>query len=71
MRNTPFGAGATPEAIKAAEATIAKLRAKKPIYVGPLRDNRGRLVVEGTWDNYDPRIDQIDFLLEGVVGSIT
>jgi simple sugar transport system substrate-binding protein len=71
VRNTPFGAGATPEAIKAAEAAIAELRAKKPIYVGPLRDNRGRLVVEGVWDNYDPRIDQIDFLLEGVVGSIT
>lgn len=71
LRNTPFGAGATPEAIKAAEAAIEGLKAKKPIYVGPLKDNTGKLVIEGTKDNYDPVLDGMNFLLEGVQGSIT
>lgn len=71
VRNTPFGAGATPEAIKAAEAAIAGLKEKKPIYVGPLKDNKGNVVIDKTYDNYDPYLDGMDYLLEGVVGSIT
>lgn len=71
LRNTPYGAGATPEAIKAADAAIAGLKAKKPIYVGPLKDNTGKVVIEGTMDNYDPVLDGMNFLLEGVQGSIT
>lgn len=71
VRNTPWGAGASEEARKAGEEAIAKLIAGEPIYVGPLKDNRGNLVLEGTYDNYDPKLDGMDFLLEGVVGSIT
>ncbi len=71
VQNTAFGAGATPEAIKAAEAAIAGLKAKKPIYVGPLKDNAGNLVIDKTYDNYDPTLDGMGYLLEGVIGSIT
>ncbi|MFN3549033.1 MAG: BMP family ABC transporter substrate-binding protein [Mesorhizobium sp.] len=71
LRNTAFGAGATPEAIKAGEAAIADLIAGKPIYVGPLKDNTGKLVIEGSMDNYDPVLDGMNYLLEGVQGSIT
>ena len=71
LRNTPYGAGATPEAIKAADAAIAGLKAKKPIYVGPLKDNTGKIVIEGTMDNYDPVLDGMGYLLEGVQGSTT
>ncbi|MEQ1943928.1 BMP family ABC transporter substrate-binding protein [Mesorhizobium sp. VNQ89] len=71
IRNTPYGAGATPEAIKAADAAIEGLKAGKPIYVGPLKDNTGKVVIEGTKDNYDPELDGMGFLLEGVQGSIT
>lgn len=71
LRNTPYGAGATPEAIKAADAAIAGLIAKKPIYVGPLKDNTGKIVIEGTMDNYDPVLDGMNYLLEGVQGSTT
>lgn len=71
LRNSPFGAGATPEAVKAAEAAIEGLKAGKPIYVGPLKDNAGKVVIEGTMDNYDPVLDGMDYLLEGVVGSTT
>ena len=71
VMNTPFGAGASDEARKAAEAAIADLKAKKPIYVGPLKDNKGKLVIDKAYDNYDPYLDQMNYLLEGVVGSIT
>ncbi|MCR5856671.1 BMP family ABC transporter substrate-binding protein [Mesorhizobium sp. J428] len=71
IRNTAFGAGATPEAIKAADAAIEGLKAQKPIYVGPLKDNTGKVVIEGTKDNYDPELDGMSYLLEGVVGSTT
>lgn len=71
LRNSPFGAGATPEAVAAADAAIADLKAGKPIYVGPLKDNAGNLVIEATMDNYDPVLDGMNYLLEGVQGSIT
>lgn len=71
LRNTSFGAGATPEAVKAAEAAIADLVAQKPIYVGPLKDNAGNVVIEATLDNYAPVLDGMNYLLEGVQGSIT
>ncbi|MEO8686069.1 MAG: BMP family ABC transporter substrate-binding protein [Devosia sp.] len=71
LRNTAYGAGATPEAIAAADAAIADLKASKPIYVGPLKDNTGKVVIEGSMDNYDPVLDGMNYLLEGVQGSIT
>ena len=71
VQNTPFGASATEEARKAAMAAIADLKAKKPIYVGPLKDNKGKVVIDKTYDNLDPFLDRMNYLLEGVVGSIT
>jgi basic membrane protein A len=72
VQNTPFGAGATDDAKKAALAAIADLKAKKPIYVGPLKDNKtGKVVIDKAYDNLDPYLDKMDYLLEGVIGSIT
>lgn len=71
LRNSDYGAGATPEAIAAADAAIAGLKEGKPIYVGPLKDNAGNVVIEGTMDNYDPVLDGMSYLLEGVEGSLT
>src|SRR5271167_2344917 len=71
VQNTPFGAGSTPEAQKAALAAIEGLKAKKPIYVGPLKDNKGKVVIDKTYGNLDPFLDRMDYLLEGVVGSTT
>lgn len=71
VQNTPYGAGASEAARKAADEAIADLKAKKPIYAGPLKDNKGKLVIDKAYDNYDPYLDQMDYLLEGVVGSIT
>ncbi len=71
LRNTAFGAGATPGARAAAEAAIAALQAGEPIYKGPLSDNRGNQVIAGTLDNYAPELESMDYLLEGVIGSTT
>jgi len=72
VQNSPFGAGCSPEGQKAALAAIEGLKAKKPIYVGPLKDNKtGKVVIDKTYGNLDPFLDKMDYLLDGVVGSIT
>ena len=71
VQNSPFGAGASDAARKAATEAIAGLKAKKPIYVGPLKDNKGKVVIDKTYDNLDPFLDKMDYLLDGVQGSIT
>jgi basic membrane protein A and related proteins len=71
VANSPFGAGCTPEGKNAAEAAITGLKAKKPIYTAGLKDNKGKVVMDKTYDNLDPYLDQMNYLLEGVVGSIT
>jgi len=71
LRNTPYGAGATPEAIKAADAAVEALKGGAPIYKGTLKDNAGNVVVDKDYDNYDPYLDGMNWLLEGVQGSIT
>jgi len=71
VQNSPFGAGASDAARKAATDAIAGLKAKKPIYAGPLKDNKGNVVISKTYDNLDPFLDQMNYLLDGVQGSIT
>lgn len=71
LQNTAYGAGATPEAIKAADAARAALVKGEPIYKGTLKDNTGKVVVDKTYNNYDPYLDGMNWLLDGVQGSIT
>src|SRR5271155_373744 len=71
VQNTPFGAGATSESQKAALAAIEGLKAKKPIYVGPLKDNKGKVVIDKTNGTLVPFLDKMDFLLKGFVVSMT
>ncbi|CAN5125265.1 BMP family ABC transporter substrate-binding protein [soil metagenome] len=73
VQNTAYGAGATPEAIKAADAAKADLKALKPIFVGPMKDNKGKEVIPAgkTYAPYDAWLEQTNFLVDGVVGSIT
>lgn len=72
LRNTAYGPGATPEAIAAADAAVAELKAGTlKIYKGTLKDNAGNVVVDKEYDNYDPNLDGMNWLLEGVQGSIT
>src|SRR6202035_554897 len=45
VQSTPYGAGATPEAIAAADAAKAEQKAAKAIFTGPLKDNTGKEVI--------------------------
>ena len=69
VANTRFGAGASPAAIVAANVATADLKADKPIFVGPLKDNNGKLVLDRTYANSDLALDRMDYLLEGIIGS--
>ncbi|MDM0114979.1 BMP family ABC transporter substrate-binding protein [Variovorax sp. J22R133] len=68
--STPFGAGASDKARNAATAAIADLKAGKPIYVGPIKSNTGKLVMDKTYNNYDPVLEKMDYLVEGVNGTL-
>jgi basic membrane protein A len=71
VASTPFGAGATEEAQSAALGAIEELKGGAPIFVGPLKDNTGKTVIEGTVGLYDGSLWGTDYLIEGVEGSIT
>jgi basic membrane protein A and related proteins len=73
VQNTPFGAAVSPQAKAAALKAIADLKANKPYFIGPIKDNKGNIVVpEGkSIDNYDPVLEGTNYLVEGVIGSIT
>jgi len=73
VQNTPYGAGATEAAIAAADAARAEVTAGKPIFVGPINKQDGTplLAAGASFDNYEPSLDQTDYLIEGVAGSIT
>jgi basic membrane protein A and related proteins len=73
VRSSPFGAGATPEAIKAAKTAIQAMKNGDALFVGPILDNAGKQVVPaGT--SYGPYADELqhtNYLIDGVIGSIT
>ncbi len=71
VQSTPFGAGASDAARKAAMAAMDDMRADKPIFTGPVRTNDGKVVSEKTLDLYDGSLWGTDYLVEGIVGSIT
>jgi simple sugar transport system substrate-binding protein len=71
VKSTPFGAGASEQVRNAVPAAIEELKRGKPIFVGPLKDNQGKVVIEGTLGLYDPVLWQTNYLLEGVIGSVT
>ncbi|SON55655.1 Purine-binding protein precursor [Hartmannibacter diazotrophicus] len=71
VQSTAFGAGATEEAKTAATKAIEEVKGGAPIFVGPLKDNKGNMVIEGTLGLYDGALWGTDYLIEGVVGSIT
>src|ERR1700712_2311652 len=62
VQNTPYGAGATPEAIKAADAAIPDLKAGKPIFKTAIKDNKGTIVLANApMTNYDEPLNNMDY----------
>jgi len=72
VRSSPFGAEATPAAINAAKTAMQAMRNGDAIFVGPIKDNTGKLVVPaGTaYGPYADELQQTNYLIEGVIGSI-
>lgn len=71
VQNTAYGAAATDGARRAADAAIADLKKGAPIFAGAIKDNKGNVVIPATLDNYAPPLEGMNYLVEGVVGSIT
>ena len=73
VRSSPFGAGATPEAINAAKTAMQAMKNQDPIFVGPIKDNTGKTVVPAgtTYGPYADELQQTNYLIDGVIGSIT
>ena len=71
VQNSPFGAGAGEAARKAALDAIAGLKKGSPIYVGQIKDNKGKVVIPNTVGLYEPSLWGMDYLVEGIVGSTT
>lgn len=73
VRSSPFGAGATPAAINAATTAMQAMKNGDAIFVGPIMDNTGKQVIPaGTvYGPYADELQQTNYLIEGVIGSIT
>lgn len=72
VQNTPYGAGADDKVRKMADAAIADLKAKKPIFKGPVKDNKGAVVLpDASYDNLAPVLNGMTYLVDGVIGSTT
>ncbi|MEM9537668.1 MAG: BMP family ABC transporter substrate-binding protein [Cyanobacteria bacterium P01_E01_bin.45] len=71
---SPFGAAVSDEAKAAAEEAIAQFNSDSGliIYTGELKDNQGNVVIESGTElaQIDPVLEQMDYLVEGVIGSI-
>ena len=70
VTSTPFGAGASEKARNAAMAAIAEVTAGKPVFAGPIKSNTGQVVIDKIYNNYDPYLDRMNYLVEGVVGTL-
>jgi simple sugar transport system substrate-binding protein len=72
VRSSPFGAGATPEAIVAATTAIQAMKNGDALFAGPIKDNTGKIVVPaGTvYGPYDEALLRTDYLVEGVIGTL-
>ena len=52
-------------------AAIEDMKADKPIFAGGVKDNEGNVVSSKTLDLYDGSLWGTNYLIEGVIGSIT
>ena len=71
VKSTAFGAGADDATRKAVLAAIEDMKADKPIFVGGVKDNKGNVISSKTLDLYEGSLWGTNYLIEGVIGSIT
>jgi basic membrane protein A and related proteins len=71
VKSTAFGAGANDSVRRAVPAAIEDMKADKPIFVGGIKDNKGNVIAAKTVALYDGSLWGTNYLIEGVIGSIT
>src|SRR5260370_115367 len=70
VASSALGAGASEAGRNAAMAAIADLKAGKPIFVGEVKSNTGKIIISKDTGLYDPSLEATDYLVEGIVGSV-
>jgi basic membrane protein A len=68
--SSPFGAGVSEAGRNAATAAITELKAGKPIFVGGVKSNTGKIITSKDTGLYDPSLESTDYLVEGIVGTV-
>jgi simple sugar transport system substrate-binding protein len=70
---SPYGPAVSAAAKAKADAVKAEMmKGGFVIFKGPLKDNKGNVVIAAgkSIDQFDPELEKMNYLVEGVVGSI-
>ena len=73
VKLSPYGPAVSEEAKRDAEAALAKFKdGSMVIYKGELKDNTGKVVIPAGSElkQQDPVLEQMNYLVEGVIGSV-
>ena len=71
VKMSPYGAAVgAPAKAKADEIKAAMMKGGYVIFKAGLKDNKGAVVVSKNLDQFDPELEKMNYLVEGVVGSI-
>ncbi len=71
VKMSPYGAAVgAPAKAKADEIKAAMMKGGYVIFRAGLKDNKGNVVVAKNLDQFDPELEKMNYLVEGVVGAI-
>jgi basic membrane protein A len=73
VKVSPYGPAVSDEAKKDADAALAKFKeGTMVIYKGELKDNTGKVVIPAGTEQkqQDPELERMNYLVEGVIGSV-
>ncbi|MBX3603755.1 MAG: BMP family ABC transporter substrate-binding protein [Piscinibacter sp.] len=71
VKMSPYGAAVgAPAKAKADEIKAAMMKGGYVIFKAGIKDNKGSVVVAKNLDQFDPELEKMNYLVEGVVGAI-
>lgn len=71
VKMSPYGSAVgAPAKAKADEIKAAMLKGGYVIFKAGIKDNKGAVVVAKNLDQFDPELEKMNYLVEGVVGAI-
>ena len=74
VKLSPYGPAVSEQAKRDADAAFAKFKnGSMVIYKGELKDNTGKVVIPAGSElkQQDPKLEQMNYLVEGVIGSVS